>query len=281
MTNRNNSFFVDTSGDVRPGRVTAVAVVGILAFLLLLGTFFTIRSGQRGIVFTFGKITAVRGEGIWGKIPIIQSVEKVSIRTQRSDAKAEAVSKNMQSVSTTVTLNYHLNPFELEKLYSTVGLSVERKIIEGRVQETVKAVVARYTAEELISKRHVVKEEIADSLTAQLRDYEILVPVGGVQITNFMFSAAFNQAIEEKQIAEQQALKATNDLERIRVEAEQKVAEAKGNAEAIRIQAEAIQRQGGKDYVTLKSVEKWDGHLPTYLGSGAVPFLEIKTSRTP
>jgi len=270
------TYFYNSRTQAPTAKGVFTILAGLIVLVGLFNTFFTIRSGQKGIVFTFGKITDIRNEGLCVKIPFIQSVEKVSVRTQRSDADAAAVSKNMQSVSTTVTLNYYLNPAELKKLYSTVGLNVEDKIIFGRVQETVKAVVARYTAEELVTKRQQVKDEIVDSLMEQLREYDILVSPGGIQITNFKFSSAFNDAIENKQIAEQQALKAENDLKRIEVEAAQKVAEAKGNAEAIRIQSLAIQSQGGKEYVNLKAIEKWDGKLPTYVGSGAVPFIDIK-----
>ena len=108
-------------------------------------------------------------------------------------------------------------------------------------------------------------------------EYNIIVDAGGVQITNFDFSRGFNEAIEDKQVAEQKALTAKNNLERIKVEADQKIAQARGEAEAIRIQADAIRAQGGKEYVNLKGIEKWDGRLPTYTGgNGPMPFLEIK-----
>lgn len=256
---------------------TKIATVMSIGAILLWNTFFQIRSGQRGIVFTFGKITSVANEGLRVKLPFIQTIEKISVRTQKREADAEAVSKNLQPVKTTITINYFLSPTDLKTLYETTGFDVDNKIIHGRIQESVKAICARYTAEELVIRRAEVKDEIAHSITSQLGEYYIVVPSGGIQVTNFNFSPAFNKAIEDKQIAEQQALKAANDLQRIKVEAEQKVAEAKGSAEAIRIQAEAIQRQGGKDYVQLKAVEKWNGELPHYFGSsGPMPFLDIK-----
>jgi len=270
------SWYFNRHGEPHPGHWVLSIVAGIFLIYFLFASFFTVTAGQRAIVFTFGEITQVRAEGLWMKMPFVQTIETVSVRAQRSDSDADAVSKNMQPVNTTVTLNWYLDPQEIKAIYSTVGVNVENKIIAGRVQETVKAIVAKFTAEELVTKRQIVKDEIAQKLTEQLREYNVIVSMDGVQITSFKFSDAFNKAIEEKQIAEQQALKASNDLERIKIEAEQKVAEAKGNAEAIRIQAEAIQRQGGKDYVSLKSVEKWDGKLPTYLGGGSVPFIDIK-----
>jgi regulator of protease activity HflC (stomatin/prohibitin superfamily) len=261
-------------------RMVKQCIVGAVSLILLyavLSSFYTVQSGQRAIVFTWGEVTSVQAEGLRFKLPFMQSIEKVDIRTRKVEAPADAASRNMQAVSTTVTLNYFLDSNRLKELYSTVGLDVESKIIAARVQETVKAVSARYTAEELIGQREQVRTEISESLTRQLAEYNILVAPGGVQITNFDFSRSFNEAIEEKQVAEQKALTAQNNLERTKVEAEQRIAQARGEAEAIRIQAEAIRAQGGKEYVNLKAIEKWDGKLPTYTGgSGPIPFMDIK-----
>lgn len=260
----------------KAARWVFTAAMVFAGILLLTSALYTVRSGERAIVFTWGKITKITGEGLNVKIPIMQSIIKVDIRTQKAEAPAVAASKNMQTVHTKVTVNYHLDPSKLDALYSAVGLDVERKIIDSRIQEVVKAVIAKYTADELLAQREAVKGEISELLTTQVSQYHIIVEKGGVQITNFEFSTAFVQAIENKQIAEQNALKAKNDLDRIKVEAEQQIATARGNAESIRIQADAIRAQGGKEYVELKAIEKWNGQLPTYTGSGAVPFLNLK-----
>lgn len=261
----------------KAGRWIVAGIIAFVAIMLLTSSLFTVQSGERAIVFTWGKITNVVGEGLNFKIPIMQTIIKVDIRTQKAEAPAVAASKNMQTVHTTVTVNYHLDPSKLAELYAAVGLDVERKIIDSRIQEVVKAVIAKYTADELLAQRESVKAEISELLTAQVAQYRIIVEQGGVQITNFEFSAAFVQAIENKQIAEQNALKAKNDLDRIKVEAEQQIATARGNAESIRIQADAIRAQGGKEYVELKAIEKWNGQLPTYTGgNGPLPFLNLK-----
>jgi regulator of protease activity HflC (stomatin/prohibitin superfamily) len=257
--------------------ITFAVVIGVIGSILVSGSFYTVKAGEKALVFTWGKITSVTSEGLHFKVPVMQAISKVDVRTQKAEAPAAAASKNMQTVSTVLTLNYFLDPNKLGELYSTVGLDVESKIIAARIQETVKAVVARYTAEELLSLREQVRNEISESLTRQLLEYHIIVGAGGVQITSFDFSKSFNEAIEEKQVAEQKALTAQNNLERIKVEAEQKVAQARGEAESIRIQAEAIRAQGGKEYVNLKAIEKWDGKLPVYTGgNGPMPFLEVK-----
>jgi regulator of protease activity HflC (stomatin/prohibitin superfamily) len=259
-------------------RYLSIAIILIvIGSIVVSGSFYTVRAGEKALVFTWGEITSVTSEGLHFKIPVMQAISKVDIRTQKAEAPANAASKNMQTVSTVVTLNYHLDPDRLKELYSNVGLDVENKIISGRIQETVKAVVARYTAEELLTLREQVRNDISESLTRQLSEYNIIVSAGGVQITSFDFSRGFNESIEEKQVAEQRALTAKNNLERIKVEAEQKIAQARGEAEAIRIQAEAIRAQGGKEYVNLKAIEKWDGKLPIYTGgNGPMPFLEVR-----
>jgi len=259
---------------VRWSVITFIALIGLSTSC---SSFYTVPSGKRALVFTWGEITSVSGEGLRWKTPWIQCVEKVDIRIRKVETPADTVSKDLQAVSTTVALNYSLAPDKLKELYSTIGLDVEQRIVAARIQETVKATTARYTAEELIAQRENVRVEMVNSLTQQLLEYHILVAPGGVQITNFDFSKAFNESIEEKQIAEQRALTAKNNLVRIEVEAEQRITQARGEAEAIRIQADAIRAQGGKEYVNLKAIERWDGKLPTYTGgSGPIPFIEVR-----
>jgi len=135
------------------------------------------------------------------------------------------------------------------------------------------AVVAHFSAEELLKRRDEVRQEIAESLKASLVSYNIVME--DIQITNFKFSPSFDHAIEEKQTAEQQALKAKNDLERIKVEAEQKITLARAEALTIQIQAQAIKEQGGTEYVQLKAIEKWNGQLPQ-VTSGNTPLINLK-----
>lgn len=256
------------------------SVLGVLAFITLcIGScqFYTVESGESAIILSWGKANGVSGPGAHFKVPFRDDIVKVSTRTLKAEAPAVAASKNMQTVHTKVSVNYHLDPSKLTELYTKVGLDVEPKIIDSRIQEVVKAVIAKYTADELLAQREQVKSEISIMLTQQVSQYYIIVEQGGVQITNFEFSQAFVQSIEDKQIAEQNALKAKNDLDRIKVEADQQIAAARGTAEAIRIQADAIRAQGGAAYVQLKALEKWNGALPQYMGgNGPIPFLDVK-----
>jgi regulator of protease activity HflC (stomatin/prohibitin superfamily) len=163
----------------------------------------------------------VVSDGLPLKLPFIEKVILVDVRTQKSRAPASAGMKYLQTVTTEVALNYHLNAKTLQDTYTRIGLDVEDKVIEPRIQEIVKAVIARFSAEELLTRRDAVKQEIAVGLRTSLAAYNISVE--DIQITNFSFSKAFDEAIEAKQTAEQNALKAKNDLDRIKVEAEQKI----------------------------------------------------------
>jgi len=255
--------------------IVLLALGAILLLPALWGSFYTIDSGERGLVKTFGSVSDITDDGLHLKFPFIQSVTKVDVRTLKAHSPAEAGTKDMQRVAAAVALNYHLDASKLIQIYTKTGLDVEAKIIEPRIQEVVKAVVAKYSADNLLSQRETVKSEISAALKASVASYGIVVE--DIQITDFKFSESYNAAIESKQTAEQNALKAKNDLDRIRIEADQKIATARAEAEAIKIQSEAVRAQGGKEYVQMKAIEKWDGSLPTYLGgNGPIPFIEAK-----
>ena len=255
--------------------VRFLAIGAILLGLLIVGRsgIYTVDAGERGIVLTWGAVTSVVDDGLHLKIPFIQTVMIVDVRTRKAHAPATAASSDLQRVQSEVALNYHMDPEKLAEIYTRSGLDVERTLIDPRIQEVVKAVTAKFQADKLLQQREAVKAEIELMLKNSLAPYHVVVEA--VQITNFQFSDQYEAAIEAKQTAEQNAQKAKNDLERIKVEAEQKIATAQAEAEAIRIQSEAIKAQGGAGYVQLKAIEKWNGVLPTYTGSGPIPFLQV------
>jgi regulator of protease activity HflC (stomatin/prohibitin superfamily) len=252
--------------------IIVMCFLGLFGIIALANSFYTVKSGERGIVFTFGKIDAVVAEGPHFKVPFIQSLEKVDVRTLKAKAPCDAGTKDLQMVSSEVAINYHLDPNKLKELYMKSGLDVETKLIDPRIQEVVKAITAKYSAEQLMSQRESVKTSIVNNLTTELGKYYVIIE--DVQITNFRFSDKFNAAIEAKQTAEQQALTAENDLRRIEVEARQKIAMAEAEAKTIQIQANAIKAQGGAEYVMLKFCDKWNGVLPqTALGNGGITSM--------
>lgn len=257
-------------------RQLAIGAVVVIGILVLWSSFYIVTAGQRAILLRFGQVEGVERDGLHFKLPIIEAVKMVDIRTQKTESPANAGTRDLQVVNANVALNYHLNADSLGDTYSRIGLDVESKIIDPRIQEVVKAVVAHFSAEELLTKRDDVKTEITNTLRSSLAQYNITLE--GIQITNFSFSHAFDAAIEAKQTAEQNALKAKNDLDRIKIEAQQKIAMAQAEAEAIKIQAQAIKEQGGAEYVQLKAIEKWNGQLPQVSGN-STPFINLNSGK--
>ncbi len=164
----------------------------------------------------------------------------------------------------------------MNQVFQDIGIDCKSRIIDPAVQEAVKAITARYSAEELITKRPQVRNDIKDMLKGRLIEFNIVLDQ--FSIVAFEFSPQFNAAIESKQTAEQNALKATRDLERIKVEAEQKITRAQAEAESQRVQAQTITT----NILKLRAIEKWDGKMPTVIGgNGAVPFIDVNTLKTP
>lgn len=263
---------------------TIIAIVSLVFGLILffaLSPFVSIGTGQRGVVTMFGKVDdRVLVEGVHWINPLADVI-KFNVQTQKVQVGASAASKDLQTVSATVALNYELEPSKVNRLYQEIGKAYDDRIIQPALQEAVKAATAKYTAEELITKRGEVAATVKATLAERLtRNF---INVVDLSIINFDFSPEFNKAIEEKQTAQQKALKAKNDLERVKAEAEQRVAQAQAEAEAIRIQSQAVTSQGGQAYVELKALEvqekavaKWNGQLPTQmLPNSTVPFIDI------
>jgi len=232
--------------------------------------------GYRGVKIRLGNTTGeIYQQGMNFRIPFIEQSKEIEIRTQKESVKAISASKDLQSVEAEVALNFSVDPSKIVNLYQTVGEDFKERIIAPVLQEAIKAVTAKYTAEELITKRGQVSDDIRTMLTEKLAPRGILAE--DFNIVNFNFSDSFNEAIERKVTAEQNALASKNKLEQIKYEAEQRIATAKGEAEAIRIQSEAIQSQGGANYVQLQAIKQWNGVLPaTFIPGQSVPFVNIK-----
>ena len=234
-------------------------------------------AGERGIVQNFGAVQSkVLDEGIHFKIPIMQTVTNMNVQIQKAITDAASASSDLQDVALSVALNYHVMPDSASVVFQTIGVEFKSRIIDPAIQEVVKAVTARYTAEELITKRPAVSAEMKNALTKRLLNSNI--GVDAFSIVSFSFSEKFTDAIEAKQTAEQNALKAKRDLDRIKVEAEQTIAAATAQAEALRLQKMNISPdliELRKIEANLKAIEKWNGVLPNVTGAGAVPFIGV------
>lgn len=256
--------------------------IGIAAFIVLViivsaNPFVIVGPGERGVVMRLGAVQdVVRGEGLSLKIPFIEEVVLVDVKVRKRESRTSAASKDLQTISTEITLNYHLNPAVVNKLWQEIGPDFESKIVDPAIQESLKAVTARFTAEELVQKRPEVKSQVQELLNERLAKNSLVID--DVSITDFTFSQEFNAAIEAKQKAEQMALKAERDLDRIKTEAEQQVVRARAEAEGLRLQKQQIT----PDLIKLRQIEaqmaaigKWNGVLPQYAGGGPIPFINV------
>jgi len=263
---------------MKKGPMRLVLIIGaILVFFLFFKPWIQIGAGERGIVLNFGAVQEnVLGEGLHLRIPIMQTIIPMDVQVQKSLTNAAASSSDLQEVSSEVAINYHINPDKANIVYQSIGIHFKDRIIDPAVQEVVKAVTARYTAEELITKRPAVSDAMKSTLTERLIAHNIAVDA--FSIVGFSFSKIFMEAIESKQTAEQLALKAKRDLERIKIEAEQKITAARAEAESLRLQREIISPELielRKVEANLKAIDKWNGILPQVTGSGGVPFIGV------
>lgn len=276
------------------GKIVGWVGLGVLFLVIVMGVtnaWVSINPGERGIVVELGKPVAIFDSGFHWKTPFIQDVVLLSIKTVKFEAHASAASKDLQTVAADVAVNYHLDGSKTLDLYSNIGTNsvIESSIVSPAVQESVKAVTAQFSAEDLITKRPLVKQRIDEELGKRLLERGIILET--TSITNFDFSDQFNAAIEAKQTAQQNALTAQNVLAQRLFEAQQEVAKAQGEANSTILRAEAqaaatklngdadayaILTKGealrkNQDVVRLNLIDKWNGQLPRITGNQ--PFI--------
>ena len=256
-----------------PFRKFAPAAVLLPLIAALIESFTIVPAGYIGVQQTLGSVSMqTLSEGVHFVNPI-SSVRDVDVRVVKAQLeKANAGTKDLQVVHTDIVVNYRIDGTKAAHIYKEFGLDLQDKILIPAINESFKAVTAHYNSEELITKRDAVSNAIAEELQSKVAPYGLTIST--ISMVNFGFSAEYQAAIEQKVISTQSTLKAEQDLKRIQVEAQQAIAKAEGEAKAIAIQSQAINANGGKDYVNLKAVEKWDGKLPNTM-AGTVPFVNV------
>lgn len=281
------SFFVSKEGNIRVGRIITTSVVGLAAVVSLFASFSTVPVGSTGVVVTLGQTQSMTlGEGFHIKAPYITHIVSMDNRIQKQEVSAAATSKDLQAVSTTIDVNFHLSPGNSNSMYQTIGQNYSEILLAPAIQESVKNVMAQYSAEQLITQRSTVSVSIREELENRMTEYGVIIDE--FNITNFQFSAEFDAAIEAKQVAEQNKLKAQTEKEQKIIEAEaaarerEVAAEAEANAtlakanaeaEAIRVKAEAEAEANQKLNQSLTSgileyqaIQRWNGEYPTVMG---------------
>ena len=261
-------------------------IVAIIIGVVAVASVKIVDAGHRGVLLHWNAVDVSQPpleEGLHFVVPFQDDIVQIEVRTLKYDKETRSASKDLQTVETTVTVNYHPDKGSVHVIYKDLGLDYENRIIQPAIEETVKQVTANYNAEELITKRPQVKEDIEASIETRLQQFNVVTEV--ISITNFEFSPLFDKAIEAKVEAEQKALKAENDLRRIEVEARQleaqatgranaNIAEAKGEAEAISTINKALSEN--PHYMEWLKTKEWDGKLPLVVGEGgATPFVQI------
>lgn len=258
-----------------PYQLITYAGLGFLGLMILFmfKPFTTIKAGERGVIMTFGKVQdKVLGEGIHTIIPIVNTVETLSVRVQKNDVTAAASSKDLQDVKIETALNWHINPDKVNEIFQRIGdeEQIVNRIITPAVSEIVKAATAQKNAEEIITKRREVKKQIDIELKERLDDYGVLVD--DISLVNIAFSPEFTKAIESKQIAEQQAKQADYEALKAEKTAQAEINRAKGQAEAQRLQKLTLTPA----LLQKEAITKWDGKFPLVMGGdGALPFINI------
>ena len=291
ITSVDVSKYQSSSPNVNAGAakiVVAAVIVLIVIAVVASSSVKIVDAGNRGILTHWNAVdltSAPLDEGIHFVVPFQDDIVQMEVRTLKYDTSTRSASQDLQTVQTTVTVNYHPDTEKVHYLYKEIGLSYENRVIQPAIDETVKQVSANYNAEELITKRPVVKADIENAIRERLDQFYIETEV--ISITDFEFSPLFAKAIESKVEAEQKAQKAENDLIRIEVEARQleaqavglaaaNVAEAQGEAEAISIINNAL--SNNPFYIEWLKTQAWDGKLPLVVGEGGTPFISIPTT---
>src|SRR5712692_8367468 len=264
-----------------------IIVAGIITFIVIivvmLESVVVVEAGHRGVVLYVGAVeNRVLGEGIHFIIPFAEQVVPLEVRTLKFQANASAASNDLQEVQTTIALNYHISPSQANIIYQQLGADYADRIIAPTIQESVKASVAKFNAEELITKRATAKALIAQTIGDTLSARNIVVET--VFITDFKFSQAFATQVESKVVAFQKFLTEQNNLLAIKVIANQTVVQAqaaaranvaKANGESQAIKTITVQLKQSPTYLQWLSINRWNGQMPYALGSGAFPFFQL------
>ena len=276
--------------NVGKAKLIGVAIIALIVIAAIASASVQIvDAGYRGVLLHWNAVDLTAPpleEGLHFVVPFQDQVVNMEVRTLLFVKGTASASKDLQTVTTEVTVNFAPDPNTINILYKEVGLNYQNRIIAPAVEEVVKQVTANYNAEELITKRAQVKGDIENEITKRLNVFNIQTQV--ISITDFQFSDLFSRAIESKVEAEQKAQKAENDLKRIEVEARQaeaqaigianaNIAQAEGEAEAIRVINAAL--ANNPEYLEWLKTQAWDGKLPLVVGQGGTPFIQIPTTR--
>lgn len=252
-----------------------IPVIAVAAVVLAFSAFFIVPPGEVAIKTRLGAIVDSYSEGLNFKLPFLESVTKFSIQIQRANIKTQAFSKDLQTMNVNLVVNHRIQKETAVSIYRNLGPNYVENIVDPAVQEVFKAIAARYSAERVISERNALVLELNTEVKERLTKKEIIVT--DISVTDLDFTEQFLRAVEDKQVADQQAQMAGKLVEKAKRDAEQAIAKSRGEAEALRMQREQVTPaliELRKVDAQLKAIEKWNGVLPGYVGAG-VPFISV------
>lgn len=251
-------------------RMIGTVILALVIFLIF-KPFTIVGAGERGVVMHFGKVQqGILGEGLHFYLPIYTNIKKVSVRVLKNDIKAEAASKDLQTVNVDIVINWHVDPNKVNDIYQRIGdnQAVVDNIISPAISEVAKATTAQKTAEQIITLRPELKADIDQKLIERLTPYGIVI--NDISLVNVAFSDEFNKAIEQKQVAEQQAQQAVFVAQKAEQDAKAVVNKATGDAEAQRLQQQTLTAP----LLQKMWIEKWNGQVPV-VTSGQQMILSL------
>ena len=255
------------------GSATAVIVVLFILFLIVFQPMTIVGVGERGVKVTLGQTSPVAlEEGVHFVMPFISTVKKMNVKTVKSNIATMAQSKDIQQARIVYVVNYNLQPENAPKMWRTVGRDYVSVVVMPTVEGIVKDTIGKWNAQDIVANREKVASEVLFKLNEKLGPKYI--NVSDFQITEIQYSQAFEQAIESKVTAEQEALKAKNKTVQVQEEARQKIIASEAEAKSMAIRAQALTQN--KNLVEYEAVQKWDGKLPQYMMGNSVPFVKLK-----
>lgn len=244
----------------------------IICVIVLINPFVMVGPGERGIQIRLGEVQSKSyQEGLHLIVPFIDKFRTMDVKTQKNTLNTQVYTKDIQQARITYVINYNIQPDNVNKLFQNVGLDYESKILTPVVEGTIKDIIGKWNAQDLIANREKATGDILFKLQTQLKDNYINVT--DFQMTDINYSKVFEQAIESKVTAEQEALKAKNKTVQIQEEAKQKVIAAEAEARSMAIRAQALSQN--KSLVQYEAVQKWDGKMPQYMLGNSVPFINV------
>lgn len=256
------------------GKVMSGIVV-LLLVILGFSSYFVVEPGEVAIKMRLGKVIDSYEEGIHFKLPLVESITKFSIQIQRADIKTQAFSKDLQTMNAHLVVNHRIQKGTVVSIYRNLGADYVQTVVDPSVQEILKSITAKFSAERIIADRNLLVEELNATAKKKLELQQIIVT--DISVVDLDFTDQFLRAVEDKQVAEQQAKMAEKLVEKAKRDAEQQIAKSRGEAEALRMQREQVTPtliELRKVDAQLKAIEKWNGVLPGYVGGG-VPFISI------